>query len=464
MGQRMYPVPAFSWVDDMAKKDKRRGKLTKKQLARRRRERRQMIAIWGSLGLIALAVVGILAAGLIAPGYKVVAEVNGQKIRVGEYQKRVRFWYHYYNNRLMQGALDNLDEKKRNEFYRGIADDLIKEALVRQEAAKRGLTVSDDEVQIEIEERWFRHYRVPPTPTTVPTADPNATPTPESTPRPTPTPDTEEAFQKNYQEFVEQVLKPAGLNEAYFRRLVEYMVLEKKLAEAVITDVPTEEEQVYIRYTMVRDEETARAKIAALEEGVEDQVHVRHILVNSEEEAQKVIERLKAGEDFARLAAELSQDKGTKDEGGDLGWFGRGKMDPDFEKAAFEGEVGLYPKPVKTRFGYHVIEILGREKRPIDPDKELFELGWMNKEELASRFGDTFAAIVFDAGRGLITAPVPTDTGVAVVEVIEHEVRALDEQAREQRRSEMFRKWLDEVRQEGEVQNFWTPDMVPSKM
>ncbi len=463
MGRRMQPVPAFLWAVDMAKKDRRR-KLTKKQLARRRRERRQLIAIWGSMGLLVVVIVAILAAGLLAPQYKAVAVVNGHKIRVGEYQKRVRFWYHYYNYRLMPGALDRLDENRRNEFYRGIVDDMIEEELVRQEAKKRSLTVSDDEVQIEIEERWFNHYRVPPTPTTVPTADPNATPTPESTPLPTPTPDTEEAFQKNYKEFVAQVLQPAGLNEAYFRRLVRSMLLKKKLEEAVITDVPTEEDQVDIRYTMVRDEETARVKIAALEEGMEEQVHVRHILVQSEDEARKVIERLKAGEDFAALAAELSQDQSNKDKGGDLGWFGRGKMDPDFEKAAFSGQIGLYPEPVKTRFGYHVIEILGREKRPINPDEELFELGWMGKEELASSFGDTFANVVFDAGRGLITDPVPADTGVAVVEVIDHQVRALDDKAREKRRAEMFQKWLDEVRQEGEVQNLWTPDMVPAKM
>jgi len=76
------------------------------------------------------------------------------------------------------------------------------------------------------------------------------------------------------------------------------------------------------------------------------------------QKARSVLERIKAGEDFASLAREFSQDPGSKDKGGDLGWFTRGVMVPEFEKAVFEdlskGEVSS--EPVETEFGYHLIK------------------------------------------------------------------------------------------------------------
>ncbi len=95
-----------------------------------------------------------------------------------------------------------------------------------------------------------------------------------------------------------------------------------------------------------------------------EQVHARHILVATEEEARQVLQRLKAGEDFAQLAQELSRDTASGKNGGDLGWFGRGVMVKPFEEAAFALEVGQWSEPVQTQFGFHIIQVLEKGMRP----------------------------------------------------------------------------------------------------
>lgn len=97
----------------------------------------------------------------------------------------------------------------------------------------------------------------------------------------------------------------------------------------------------------------------------QEEVHARHILVKTEDEAKAVIEALDKGGDFAALAKEKSQDS-NKDQGGDLGWFGRGQMVPEFEEAAYGLEKGAYTKtPVKSQFGFHVIKL--EDKRNAEP-------------------------------------------------------------------------------------------------
>lgn len=91
----------------------------------------------------------------------------------------------------------------------------------------------------------------------------------------------------------------------------------------------------------------------------EPEIHARHILVPTEEEAKKALERIKGGEDFAKVAGEISKDPGAK--GGDLGWFTKDRMVPEFAEAAFKLEPGKISEPVKSQFGWHVIKV--EEKR-----------------------------------------------------------------------------------------------------
>ena len=102
---------------------------------------------------------------------------------------------------------------------------------------------------------------------------------------------------------------------------------------------------------------------AAKAQKPEEEVHARHILVPTEDEAKAVLKRLKAGEDFAKVAGEVSKDPGSQ--GGDLGWFTRDRMVPEFADAAFKLEKGKLSEPVKSQFGWHVI--LVEEKRMKEP-------------------------------------------------------------------------------------------------
>ena len=92
----------------------------------------------------------------------------------------------------------------------------------------------------------------------------------------------------------------------------------------------------------------------------EQEVHARHILVPTEEEAKAIKAELDKGADFAKLAKEKSKDPGASD-GGDLGFFTKEQMVPEFSKVAFSLEPGKISDPVKTQFGWHIIKV--EEKR-----------------------------------------------------------------------------------------------------
>lgn len=85
----------------------------------------------------------------------------------------------------------------------------------------------------------------------------------------------------------------------------------------------------------------------------------RHILVDNEDLCKKLIEQINSGEDFAKLAKEHSKCPSGRS-GGDLGEFGPGQMVPEFDKVVFTQDVGIAHGPVKTDFGYHIVEITSR--------------------------------------------------------------------------------------------------------
>ena len=96
----------------------------------------------------------------------------------------------------------------------------------------------------------------------------------------------------------------------------------------------------------------ARAKMG-------NKIKCSHILVQKQSEAIAILDKLKTGEKFAVIAKELSIDRGSAKRGGDLGYFGRGRMVKPFEQEAFKLNVGEISQPVKTEFGYHIIKRLG---------------------------------------------------------------------------------------------------------
>ncbi len=161
---------------------------------------------------------------------------------------------------------------------------------------------------------------------------------------------TDEEIEAKYEPYVQQygdqlasVLEENGYTEESFKQSLRFTVLQEK-AQA---DVKVTDEEVQKYYDQASQE-----------------LHARHILVATEEEAKEIIKELKDGGDFAAIAKEKSTDTASGAEGGDLGWFSVGKMVEEFNDAAYALEVNTISEPVKSDFGYHIIEVL--EKRPVE--------------------------------------------------------------------------------------------------
>jgi len=381
---------------------------TKKHLARLERERIQRRYLLTGVIIVSVLVVLVIAYGIldetVLKKNKPVAKVGDDYVRYGEFEDLVHYfrWQSIQNlqeietmksmfgsdpntlnyfNQLAQNILDKL--QKPEEMGKTVLDQMVSDQLVIQEAKRRGITVSDEEVEKNMQEQrnFFANGTptpapsatpyatstlsplqmtlVPPTatPTTAPTATPDAAATatlaptaeptleptaanqPTGTPEPTATPYTLEGYKQRLQKEMEPLAK-LGVSEEDMRGIVRMNLLRQKVFDALTQDVSTTKEEVWARHILVADEATA----------------------------QKVLERLKAGEDFAKLAAEFSQDTGNKDKGGDLGWFGKDSMVKPFGEAAYALEIGKISDPVKTDFGYHIIQVLGHENRAVDPN------------------------------------------------------------------------------------------------
>lgn len=380
----------------MAKQSITPKNVTKKHIARLERERRQnrLIVAIASIGILIVAVL----MGYGAYRYNLVGEVNGVKIWAGPWQERVKFQrvnlrrtyeqYMVYQQSFGMDLSQQLQQiqftlQDTNTLGQQVLDQMTDEILIRQEAKKRGITVSEKELQESIQENFGFFPNGTPTPTVTPTEfstptltsqqltlypststpteeppatveatatlDLSATPSPTATkalPTPSPvpalptetaTPYTAEGFQTEYTKMLD-TYKEYNISEQTIRSVYEAQLLRKKLTDEIAKDTTHAAEQVW----------------------------ARHILVESEEEAKKIYQELKDGADFAELAKEKSKDTGSGAGGGDLGWFGKGQMVAEFEEAAFKLKIGEVSQPVKSQFGYHIIQVLGHEERPVD--------------------------------------------------------------------------------------------------
>ncbi len=153
----------------------------------------------------------------------------------------------------------------------------------------------------------------------------------------------------------EAQLKEQGLTEAQVRKDIRGQIISEKIFANVTREVKVTEEEIDTFYVRNSDRFSQPASR-----------EVRHILVRSKATADDVYAQLKAGGDFAALAKKLSQDTGSKDSGGKL-TIAKGQTVPSFDKTAFELKVDELSTPVKTEFGYHVIQALGPVKPATTP-------------------------------------------------------------------------------------------------
>jgi parvulin-like peptidyl-prolyl isomerase len=386
----------------MAKKKKAAKELTKKEIRLGKKARRQERMILIGVVAVALVVVALLSFGFykeyIAKPREPVAMVGEVPIRTDVYQKMVRYYRYNLKNQLarLEDQLARLDQNdESNQFIvqyyqqnieelqnqladiqtlgQKVLDDMIDDELIRQEAARRGIAVTAEEVQLEIETQ-FGYERNPPTPTPTP-----ITTTVTITPTPTLAPMTLERFQELYANVLKTLQERAGFSEADFRRIFESMLLRQRLEEAMGQEVPTIADQVHARQIQVETEEQAQAIMTLLNKDTDDTTALNAFLVllaegkeikteeeiRAERNPQELLTQLRGSEEpFAFLAQNFSQDTGSKDKGGDLGWFSKGQMVPEFEEVAFSTPAGEISEPVKTQFGWHIIFVKETSEEP----------------------------------------------------------------------------------------------------
>jgi len=165
----------------------------------------------------------------------------------------------------------------------------------------------------------------------------------------------------------------------------QYRIAEKRKIRYVLLDLETARGNANVTDAQVEAEYNRRSA----EFSTEEEIHASHILLrteNRDEEevrarAEDVLAKVRAGADFAELAREYSDDESTREAGGDLGYFPRGRMIEEFETVAFDMEVGATSDLVRSSFGFHVIRLIDRREATVRP---LEEVRQSLRDELAS--------------------------------------------------------------------------------
>lgn len=329
---------------------------SRRQLRRWNREKKVNRFLIGGVGVVALVAALVLAFGYfrenVLRASETAAVVNGETITLAQVLERVkpraaaldqqaRF---YQAQGLAQAATQVT--LQRSGLPDQVLDTMVEEKLVAAELTSRGLTVSDAEVEEAVRKEIAEQeaMRNPtPSPTAVPGAE--ASPSPTLTPTAGPTPTSTavptlaaDAFETAYQSFLER----ANLTDEAYRELKRAELARERLQDDIGKNVPPTEEMV----------------------------HARHILVDNDESLQQVQQKLAEGVPFDQVAKEHSTDPGSRDKGGDLGWFPRGQMNAPFEAAAFTQPIGETGQPVTSPNGTHVIQVLERDaNHPLTPEQ-----------------------------------------------------------------------------------------------
>ncbi|MED3712515.1 peptidylprolyl isomerase [Peribacillus frigoritolerans] len=233
----------------------------------------------------------------------------------------------------MDKTIASIDGKKINEdeLYDALVagygadtlDLLITNKLVELEAEKAGIKITDEEIQKEID-----------------------------------------VMVESYgdEKSLKEQLEASGSSMDALKKDIVVYLQTKKLVEPRIT-VTDDEISTYFE-----DNKDTFAQA--------EQVEASHILVEDEKTAKKVAKELAAGGDFAKLAAEYSTDTETADNGGSLGYFGKGDMVEEFEDVAFDLDINKVSDPVKTEYGYHIIKVTGKKeakKANLEDSKEVIK-------------------------------------------------------------------------------------------
>lgn len=383
-------------------------------------QRRALITIGVIVGVsVLILAIALVYENLIRPR-EAVSTVNGQEITTADFEERVRFLRWETGQQIRQlyaltGDINTVSQyasQLTNPLSIGsqVLDEMEEEILIEEEAKARGITVDEAAIDRRVDEYMAQSYglTVPGAPTATPTTAPTVTPTPLVSPTPTvePSPtapaatatpadgeassdadateepvggdvtpeaeptiaasptatatllpaDVQATLDQASSEYFEAAQDGADVDREAVRQVFYYDALRTALMDAMSADAPTEELQVQVRHILIAfDPDSMDASLPPTEEQ----------RAAAEEKANDVMAALQDGEPFADLARAMSDDTGSAQNGGEMDW-----QSPDGFVAAFAdtvktAELGEIVGPVETEFGYHIIQVMGREVRAL---------------------------------------------------------------------------------------------------
>lgn len=377
-----------------------------------RHEREAVIQRYINLALIIIGAIAALLVAIVIISEQVirpnqaVATVNGENITVAQFERRVRLERVLNNQRLTQGYLrilsftgdpqqaqqQLLQTPPWSDYYNEmtvpdqlgnrVLDDMIEDTLVRQQAAERGITVTQE----QIDEQTRQFFGFDPnailftaTPSLTPTSSPTpfitatASPIPSATPLPSATPTPDASVTPSITPQPSET--PTATLEATLElatREAEYNTNRQDFNNFVSNNARLSADDLRTLFETLALREALQAQITAEQPRTAPFANVRHILVTMEEEAQDVLAALQAGESFRDLAAAVSQDQSNANSGGELGWAPLSNYVTSFADAARDAEINAFVGPVESEFGWHILQVRAREDRALSDEE--FEL------------------------------------------------------------------------------------------
>lgn len=404
--------------------------VTKKHLARQQRERLQNRYILITSIAIIVIVVGLIGYGVVQQyvltPQQPVAKVGSKVITTKQFQTYARYervqWIQQYQYYQQLESLFGSDQSSLSYIQQieaqinaqldpttlgqNTIDYLVANQIIQLEADSRGISVSQAEVDKQLQD-YMGYYPegtpttaptsafvptstlnptqialVPPTATALPTATQTPTPVitvtqqatasptpttvitptatipgPTSTPLPTPTPYTLSEYQTNLKQYLTTINSAASLSETDLRWVFTMQLLRQKVYDAITADISRQQDQVW----------------------------ARHIVVTDQTQAQSIYDRLANSEDFVTVATEVYS--GTANTI-DLGWFGTGTLDANAEQIVWALQIGQISQPIQTTSGWEIYQVLGHEVRTLS-DSELDTLKqttfqtWIDQQKTA---------------------------------------------------------------------------------
>ena len=289
-----------------------------------------------SAALISMVAVSTAGCNMIAKTPEAIAKspvavVNGEKITRGDLdsnpemmgaiaQAKQQYGENYDKN---ADAMDAIKTQKQQ-----ILDNMITEKVIEQQAKQMNLLPDDSKLKTEADQKISDIKK--------------------------------QSFGGDENKF-QQALKQQNLTEQSLKNMMLSQLMSqevyKNISDNLTKSIKIDDKKVQDYYNANKTQFTEKP----------DQIHLAHILVASEDEAKKVEDRLAKGEDFAKVAKEVSTDPGSKDKGGDLGTvpYVNSGFDATFMAAAIALKEGAISAPVKTQFGYHVIKCISKQEYPV---------------------------------------------------------------------------------------------------